>query len=69
MMKTKPNKSVDYSTRPLLKWAGGKTQILDEIMAKMPSKYGRVSSHFSAAAHYFSHYSQKKELLLITIQR
>ena len=28
-------------TRPLLKWAGGKTQLLGEIIPKIPRKYGR----------------------------
>ncbi len=42
-------------TRPLLKWAGGKTQLLGEIMPKMPKKYGRyIEPFFGGGALFFA---------------
>jgi DNA adenine methylase len=41
--------------RPLLKWAGGKTQLLAEIIPKMPRKYGRyIEPFFGGGALFFS---------------
>ena len=34
------------SIRPLLKWAGGKTQLLGNILPKIPKKYGRFIEPF-----------------------
>ncbi len=42
-------------TRPLLKWAGGKTQLLNEIIPKLPKKYGRyIEPFFGGGAVFFS---------------
>lgn len=42
-------------TRPLLKWAGGKTQLLSDITAKIPKKYGRyIEPFFGGGALFFS---------------
>lgn len=42
-------------TRPLLKWAGGKTQLLDDIISKMPKKYGRyIEPFFGGGALFFA---------------
>jgi DNA adenine methylase len=41
--------------RPLLKWAGGKTQLLGEILPKMPKNYGRyIEPFFGGGALFFS---------------
>lgn len=41
--------------KPLLKWAGGKTQLLGEIIPKMPKKYGRyIESFFGGGAIFFA---------------
>lgn len=41
--------------RPLLKWAGGKTQLLSDILPKMPKKYGRfIEPFFGGGALFFS---------------
>lgn len=43
------------SPRPLLKWAGGKTQLLSEIIPKLPKKYGRyIEPFFGGGALFFS---------------
>lgn len=41
--------------RPLLKWAGGKTQMLGDLLPKIPSKYGRfIEPFFGGGALFFS---------------
>ena len=41
--------------RPLLKWAGGKTQLLTEIIPMMPKKYGRyIEPFFGGGALFFA---------------
>lgn len=43
-------------TRPLLKWAGGKTQLLDILMPLIPNEYGRyIEPFFGGGALYFEH--------------
>jgi DNA adenine methylase len=39
--------------RPLLKWAGGKTQLLTEILPKIPEKYGRYIEPFVGGGALF----------------
>lgn len=42
-------------SRPLLKWAGGKTQLLGEILPKVPKKYGKyIEPFFGGGALFFS---------------
>ncbi len=42
-------------TRPILKWAGGKTRLLGDILPKMPKKYGRyIEPFFGGGALFFS---------------
>ncbi len=42
-------------SRPLLKWAGGKTQILDELLPKIPKSYGRyIEPFFGGGAMFFA---------------
>ena len=41
--------------RPLLKWAGGKTQLLDKLLPLMPKKYGRyIEPFFGGGALFFA---------------
>lgn len=41
--------------RPLLKWAGGKTQLLSEIISKIPKRYGRyIEPFFGGGAVFFA---------------
>jgi len=47
--------SQGYPTRPLLKWAGGKTQLLSEILPKIPNKYGKfIEPFFGGGAVFFA---------------
>ncbi len=46
---------LDLPTRPLLKWAGGKTQLLPELLAKTPKKFGKyIEPFFGGGALFFS---------------
>jgi len=41
--------------RPILKWAGGKTQLLPELLARMPRSYGKfIEPFFGGGALFFS---------------
>lgn len=39
--------------KPVLKWAGGKTQLLDELMSKVPGKYNRYIEPFIGGGALF----------------
>lgn len=46
---------VRANARPPLKWAGGKTQLLPEIIAQMPTRYGRyIEPFFGGGALFFA---------------
>jgi len=53
--------AINCATKPILKWAGGKTQLLSEIIPKMPKKYGRYIEPFIGGGALFfcrvSHYT------------
>ena len=52
--------------RPLLKWAGGKTQLLTEITPKIPKKYGRyIEPFFGGGGGYSSIWRRIKILFPI----
>ena len=39
-MKNKDNKNVQ-NYKPILKWAGGKTQLLEHLLPKIPKEYNQ----------------------------
>lgn len=43
----------DYVPRPFLKWAGGKTQLLDELMTRIPAAFGRYHEPFVGSGALF----------------
>lgn len=48
-------KPKELIAKPLLKWAGGKTQLLNEIVPKIPKKYGRyIEPFFGGGAVFFA---------------
>lgn len=55
-------------TRPLLKWAGGKTQLLGEIIPKIPKNMAVLSSLFSVAVRCSLQCIQRAGLLLTATQ-
>lgn len=49
------NQSVPISAKPILKWAGGKTQMLNELLPKIPASYGRyIEPFFGGGALFFA---------------
>jgi len=45
----------DLHARPLLKWAGGKTQLLSDLMPKIPSSFGHyIEPFFGGGALFFA---------------
>lgn len=51
--------SEELIPRPVLKWAGGKTQLLGEIIPKIPKKYGRfIEPFFGGGAVFFAVYPE-----------
>lgn len=53
VMSVKSIKSND--AKPILKWAGGKTQMLDELMPRVPKTYGKyIEPFFGGGALFFA---------------
>ncbi|MGI5864072.1 MAG: DNA adenine methylase [Myxococcales bacterium] len=48
----RPKKS-ESSLRPFLKWAGGKTQLLDELVARTPERFGTYHEPFLGGGALF----------------
>ena len=41
--------------KPILKWAGGKTQMLNDLLPKVPDSYGRyIEPFFGGGAMFFA---------------
>jgi len=48
-------KSVPVQSKPILKWAGGKTQMLGDLIPKVPASYGRyIEPFFGGGAMFFA---------------
>ena len=48
-------KKVTVLAKPILKWAGGKTQMLNDLLPKVPSSYGRyIEPFFGGGAMFFA---------------
>lgn len=48
-------KAVPVQARPVLKWAGGKTQMLGDLLPKVPASYGRyIEPFFGGGAMFFA---------------
>ena len=47
--------NIAVPAKPILKWAGGKTQMLGELLPKVPSSYGRyIEPFFGGGAMFFA---------------
>ena len=53
MKKNQTNLQVRDKAKPFLKWAGGKTQILDVLLAKIPSNFGNYIEPFIGGGALF----------------
>lgn len=50
-----PKSSPTGRIKPVLKWAGGKTQLLDDLMPRVPEEYGRyIEPFFGGGALFFA---------------
>jgi len=49
--------------RPLLKWAGGKTQLLNDILPKVPLRYGRFIEPFLGGGALFFALNQTNSVI------
>lgn len=48
-------KADSVQARPILKWAGGKTQMLGDLLPKVPNSYGRyIEPFFGDGAMFFA---------------
>ena len=48
-------KAVPIQAKPILKWAGGKTQMLGDLIPKVPTSYGRyIEPFFGGGAMFFA---------------
>ena len=53
-MKNKDNKNVQ-KYKPILKWAGGKTQLLEHLLPKIPKEYNKyIEPFFGGGALFFA---------------
>ena len=53
-MKNKDNKNVQ-KYKPILKWAGGKTQLLEQLLPKIPNEYNKyIEPFFGGGALFFA---------------
>lgn len=49
------NDIIELTCRPILKWAGGKSQMLDDLLPRVPKKYGRfIEPFFGGGAVFFA---------------
>ena len=47
--------AIAVPAKPILKWAGGKTQMLRDLLPKVPSSYGRyIEPFFGGGAMFFA---------------
>lgn len=55
MQSSTANEFSPVVAKPILKWAGGKTQMLSELLPKVPSSYGRyIEPFFGGGALFFA---------------
>nr|HEX4314239.1 DNA adenine methylase [Kofleriaceae bacterium] len=58
-----PRVPVAPSAAPVVKWVGGKTKLLHELLARMPERYGRYFEPFAGGAALFFRVSPERAVL------
>src|SRR5438093_3788275 len=48
---------------PVVKWVGGKTRLLPELLARMPERYGRYYEPFAGGAAMFFRLAPRRAVL------
>ena len=56
-------KKEPVSIKPLLKWAGGKTQLLNDILPKVPTSYGKYIEPFLGGGALFFSVKPKESII------
>ena len=56
-------KAKQRQAKPIVKWAGGKTQMLGDIMPKIPQKYGKYIEPFIGGGALFFALSPDKAII------
>lgn len=65
-MNTVPASNPAIKARPVLKWAGGKTQLANELLARLPKNYGKyIEPFFGGGALFFA--AQPKKSVIADI--
>ena len=55
MVEQTQKERVKVPIKPILKWAGGKTQMLGDLLPKVPSSYGKyIEPFFGGGAMFFA---------------
>ena len=57
-------KEKQIQAKPIMKWAGGKTQMLGDIMPKIPQKYGKYIEPFIGGGALFFALSPDKAIII-----
>jgi len=53
----------EVTASPIIKWVGGKTKLLPQLLARMPEKYNRYYEPFAGGAALFFRLAPKKAVL------
>ena len=53
----------EVTASPVVKWVGGKTKLLPELMARMPERYNRYYEPFAGGAAFFFRLAPKRAVL------
>jgi len=62
-MLAEPTDTKDKAIRPILKWAGGKRQLLPQLVARMPKRYGTYLEPFLGGGALFFHLQPKHSVI------
>jgi len=62
-MLAEPTDVTDKTIRPILKWAGGKRQLLTQLVARMPDSYNSYIEPFLGGGALYFHLQPKKSVI------
>jgi len=62
-MLAEPTEVKDKTIRPVLKWAGGKRQLIPQLVARMPDSYGTYLEPFFGGGALFFHLQPKQSVI------
>lgn len=56
--------NTEIEAKPFVKWVGGKTQLLPELVSRIPDRFSRYFEPFVGGGALFFHYSPKQSTLI-----